>query len=245
MKRAATKEAWATRENSEKAVPSCGRAIIDICCRLLLQDCDCTGAGTLSRPHMLQFLMACVWSGAGRAAEGSNFSYKGMQLDQGNGPITAKWKEDKLALEKPMTFFPDALSYHMCVIHSWASYLVLGPEEDPKIPLLVFPKTASLKQPYRVMTNIFKSLSKRTEAVAVGLTDAFTGISIRKGTSRMMSVCNQLSLAHCCARSGHEFDKDAQSSITFFIYAINAAEDYAMTMPAGLCLAGYNNCTES
>jgi hypothetical protein len=117
-------------------------------------------------------------------------------------------------------------------------------EEDPKIPFLVFPKTACLKQPYRVMTNIFKSLSKRTEAVAVGLTDAFTGISIRKGTSRMMSVCNQLSLAHCCARSGHEFEKDAQSSITFFIYAINATEDYVMTMPAGLCLAGYNNCTE-
>jgi hypothetical protein len=31
----------------------------------------------------------------------------------------------------------------------------------------------------------------------------------------MMSVCNQLSLTQCCARSGHEFDKDAQSSITF------------------------------
>ena len=109
LKRAATKEAWATGENSEKAFPSCGRAIIDICCRWLLQDCGCPGAGTLSSPHMLRFLMVCVWSGAGRAAEGSNFSYKGMQLDQDNGPTTEKWKEDKLALEKPMTFFPDAL----------------------------------------------------------------------------------------------------------------------------------------
>jgi hypothetical protein len=109
LKRAATKEAWATGENSEIAVPLCGRAIIDICCRLLLQDCGCPGAGTLSSPHMLRFLMVCVWSGAGRAAEGSNFSYKGMQLDQDNGPTTEKWKEDKLALEKPMTFFPDAL----------------------------------------------------------------------------------------------------------------------------------------
>jgi hypothetical protein len=119
LKRVVTKEAWATGENSEKEVLSCGRAIIDMCCSLLLQACGCPGAGTLSiSPHMLQFLMACVWSGAGRAAEGSNFSYNGMQLDQDNGPITAKWKEDILALEKPMTFFPDALSYHMCVIHS-------------------------------------------------------------------------------------------------------------------------------
>jgi len=244
LKRTATKEAWATGENAEKTVPSCGRIIIDMCCRLLLQDCARPGAGTLSNPHTLRFLMSCVWAGAGRAAEGVNFSYKGMQLDLDNGPVTAKWKEDKLALEKPMTFFPDAKSYYMCVIHSWASYLVLGPEEDPNVPLLLFPKTASLKQPYRVMTSIFKSLSKRPDAKEVGMTDAFTGISIRKGASRMLSVCNQLTLAHCCARSGHEFDKDAQSSITFFIYAINATEDYAMTMPAGLCLAGYHNCTE-
>ena len=140
LKRTATKEAWATGENAEKTVPSCGQSIIDRCYKLLLQDCARPGTSGLTNPHMLRYLMACVWAGAGRAAEGANSSYKGLQLDQDNGPLTANWTEDKLALENPMTLFPDALSYYMCVLHSWASYLVLGPEEDPNIPLLVFPK---------------------------------------------------------------------------------------------------------
>jgi len=41
-------------------------------------------------------------------------------------------------------------------------------------------------------------------------------------------------LAHCYARSGHEFDEKGQSGITFFMYAMNALDDHAMTVAGGL-----------
>jgi hypothetical protein len=149
LKRTATKEAWATGENAEKTVPAAGRTIINACCRMLLQDCVHPGAGPFSNPHTLRLLMSKAHAGAGRATEGANSSYKGTQLDQDNGPVVEKWKEDKLALEKPMMHVPDALSYWMCVIHSWASYLVLGPEEDPDLPLI----TTSCITEQHVFTN--------------------------------------------------------------------------------------------
>jgi len=244
LKRSATLEAWAVGENAAKSIPACGRTLMNLCCKLLLQDCAKTGAGSISMPHTKRWLMAGCWSGAGRAGEVVNSSYKGMHLESDNGPLDTKWKENKLSLEKPMTHVPDGHSYYMCFLHSFASYLALGPEEDPKAPYLIFPQTAALKQPYEVIQSIFNALSKQPEATEMGLKDDFTGKSIRKGASRMLSLCTQLTLAHCCARSGHEFDSEGQSGITFFTYAINAIEDVAMTVPGGLCLAGYNNVSE-
>ena len=96
-----------------------------------------------------------------------------MHLDPDNGPLDMKWKENKLSLEKPMTHLPDAHSYYMCFLHSLASYLALGPEEDPKAPYLIFPQTTALKQPYKVIQSIFNALSKQPEATEMGLTDDF------------------------------------------------------------------------
>ena len=72
----------------------------------------------------------------------------------------------------------------------------------------------------------------------------FSGKSIRKGATRLLSMEHKLSLAHCCARSGHEFDEEGQSGITFFMYAMNALDDHAMTVAGGLCLAGWNTFDE-
>ena len=72
----------------------------------------------------------------------------------------------------------------------------------------------------------------------------FSGKSIRKGATRLLSMEHKLSLAHCCARSGHEFDEAGQSGITFFMYAMNALDDRAMTVAGGLCLAGWNTFDE-
>jgi len=58
-----------------------------------------------------------------------------------------------------MTMIPDALSYILDFFHALACYLVLGPEEDTATPLLLFPKSAKLDQPYRILTSILKSLS--------------------------------------------------------------------------------------
>ena len=55
---------------------------------------------------------------------------------------------------------PDAEPYALDFFHVLASNLVLGPEEDPELSLMLFPKTAGLNQAYRIISGILKYLAK-------------------------------------------------------------------------------------
>jgi hypothetical protein len=96
----------------------------------------------------------------------------------------------------------------MDFFHALACSLALGPEEYQDAPLLLLPKLFSLNKPYMVINSILKYIAKYPEAQAVGLTSAFSEKSFRKGAAKRISISIKPSLAQCCARSGHEFDKD-------------------------------------
>ena len=163
--------------------------------------------------YTMRSVICTVYSAIGRASESATMAWDNMSFNTSLEAPEAEWMELKTGKSALMSFFVDALSYKMCVIHSLFCYIVAdGANMSYDIASsmnldslgFVYPAFINKGEGYvaRTITAKLKSVAKK--GLVPGLTSQHTsqGLKHRAADDCSHSKCNIVSTV---ARAGWDY----------------------------------------